>query len=261
MESSNYDPMMMWNIGCQMVALNYQTPDRQMQLHEGRFLMNGRCGYVLKPDILRNKDFNPYDKRSLREMEPLTLSVTIIGARHLVKSGRGIASPFVEIEIVGIDDDITKNKTTTISDNGLNPIWKDQNNLVFDLLCPELALIHFVVYDEDTFGEPNFLGQATFPVCGLKSGYRSVPLKNGHSEDLDMAALLVYIEKRNPRESEDSEIYSCLQDLRERKDHLSAQIEQFERRGESERAKRLQEELERTEKDILEKNEERRQKK
>ena len=25
-DSSNYDPQMLWNVGCQMVALNYQHP-------------------------------------------------------------------------------------------------------------------------------------------------------------------------------------------------------------------------------------------
>ena len=39
----------------------------------------------------------------------------IIGARHLVKSGKGIISPFVEIEITGLDYDKSKFKTTTIS--------------------------------------------------------------------------------------------------------------------------------------------------
>lgn len=37
----------------------------------------------------------------------------IIGARHLVKSGKGIISPFVEIEITGLDNDKNKFKTTT----------------------------------------------------------------------------------------------------------------------------------------------------
>lgn len=35
----------------------------------------------------------------------------------------------------------------------------------------------------------------------LLTGYRSVPLKNGFSEELEMAALLVQIEKRNPKVS------------------------------------------------------------
>lgn len=34
------------------VALNFQTPGEQMDLNQGRFLPNGRCGYVLKPGFL-----------------------------------------------------------------------------------------------------------------------------------------------------------------------------------------------------------------
>lgn len=41
-ESSNYDPVPFWLCGSQMLALNYQTPDRPMQLNQGRFLANGR---------------------------------------------------------------------------------------------------------------------------------------------------------------------------------------------------------------------------
>ncbi|CAL4064307.1 unnamed protein product, partial [Meganyctiphanes norvegica] len=48
-DSANYNPVPMWNNGCQMVSLNFQTGDRAMQLNEGRFLQNGRCGYVLRP--------------------------------------------------------------------------------------------------------------------------------------------------------------------------------------------------------------------
>ena len=40
-DSSNYDPINMWNCGSQMCALNYQTPDRSMQLNQGKFLLNG----------------------------------------------------------------------------------------------------------------------------------------------------------------------------------------------------------------------------
>lgn len=43
------------------VALNFQTPGEQMDLNQGRFLPNGRCGYVLKPSFLRSptSNFNP----------------------------------------------------------------------------------------------------------------------------------------------------------------------------------------------------------
>jgi hypothetical protein len=36
-----------------MVALNFQTPDLPKLMNIGRFLENGNCGYVLKPEQLR----------------------------------------------------------------------------------------------------------------------------------------------------------------------------------------------------------------
>lgn len=41
------------------------------------------------------------------------MHVQVLSARHLVKLGRGIASPFVEVEIVGCDYDCNKYKTDT----------------------------------------------------------------------------------------------------------------------------------------------------
>lgn len=80
---------------------------------------------------------------------------------------------------------------TISADNGINPIWNDICE--FELTNPELALIRFLVQDEDMFGDRNFIGQATFPVKCLRSGYRSVPLTNAFSEELELASLLVHI--------------------------------------------------------------------
>lgn len=46
-DSSNYMPQIFWNAGCQMVSLNFQTPDLPMQLNLGKFEYNGNCGYVI----------------------------------------------------------------------------------------------------------------------------------------------------------------------------------------------------------------------
>jgi len=43
-DSSNYMPQIFWNAGCQMVSLNFQTPDLPMQLNQGKFEYNGNCG-------------------------------------------------------------------------------------------------------------------------------------------------------------------------------------------------------------------------
>ena len=49
-DSSNYDPQPMWNAGSQMVALNFQTGDKPMQLNEGKFMQNGRLVVFLCSD-------------------------------------------------------------------------------------------------------------------------------------------------------------------------------------------------------------------
>ncbi|CAM9184038.1 unnamed protein product [Lampetra fluviatilis] len=170
-DSSNYDPLPLWACGTQMVALNYQTPDKPMQLNQALFTLNGASGYVLQPESMLRGDFvDPFCNSALPTSDTVSLQIMIFGARHLPKNGRSIACPFVEVEVCGADYDCNKYKTEVVPDNGLNP---------------------------DMFSDPNFLAQATFPVRGLKSGFRSVPLQSSYSEDLELASLLVHISITN----------------------------------------------------------------
>uniref|UniRef100_A0A8C1DW16 Phosphoinositide phospholipase C n=1 Tax=Cyprinus carpio carpio TaxID=630221 RepID=A0A8C1DW16_CYPCA len=190
-DSSNYDPYPLWMCGCHMVALNFQTADKYMQLNSALFSLNGGTGYVLQPELMRSDSYDPHqEKKNVR----FTITIRVIGARHLPKPGRSIASPFVEIELCGQTED-NKFKTTVSHDNGLNPIWLAPNSqpseiFTFSVYEPDLTFLRFVVFEEDMFSDPNFLAQATFPV----KGYRSVPLKNGFSENLELASLLVYVD-------------------------------------------------------------------
>ncbi|XP_071959043.1 1-phosphatidylinositol 4,5-bisphosphate phosphodiesterase gamma-1-like isoform X2 [Antedon mediterranea] len=225
-DSSNYEPTLMWNCGCQMVSLNYQTPDRPMQLNEGLFQMNGRCGYLLQPESMRSENYDPIDKRTLQGVDAIHLTVDIIGGRHLRKAGRGLISPFIEVEIVGAEyDSRNKFKTATIVDNGFNPVFKE--SCEFDILNPEFAFIRFVVQDEDMFGDPNFIGQATYPLRAIRSGYRSVPLKNGYSEPLELSSLLVKIDVRVIGASDESAIYDSISVLRERTQILEKNVSEL----------------------------------
>ncbi|PNJ57806.1 1-phosphatidylinositol 4,5-bisphosphate phosphodiesterase gamma-1 isoform X2 [Pongo pygmaeus] len=193
LDSSNYDPLPMWICGSQLVALNFQTPDKPMQMNQALFMTGRHCGYVLQPSTMRDEAFDPFDKSSLRGLEPCAISVEVLGARHLPKNGRGIVCPFVEIEVAGAEYDSTKQKTEFVVDNGLNPVWPAKP-FHFQIINPEFAFLRFVVYEEDMFSDQNFLAQATFPVKGLKTGYRAVPLKNNYSEDLELASLLIKID-------------------------------------------------------------------
>nr|XP_027200058.1 1-phosphatidylinositol 4,5-bisphosphate phosphodiesterase gamma-2-like [Dermatophagoides pteronyssinus] len=197
-DSSNYDPIKLWNCSIQLAALNYQTPDRSMQLNQAKFqLMNGGCGYILRPEFMFQSTFTPYDPNCLSKLSVDTwiISVRIICARHLTKKSRGrgggVISPLIEVEIIGTDYDSAKCKTITINDNGLNPYWNQ--SFVFSVRCPQLSFIRFIVCDEDVFGEPTQIGHNTYPLMAIRQGYRCVRIKNEYSEELEMAAILVHI--------------------------------------------------------------------
>uniref|UniRef100_A0A7N6AY97 Phosphoinositide phospholipase C n=1 Tax=Anabas testudineus TaxID=64144 RepID=A0A7N6AY97_ANATE len=207
-ESSNYDPYPLWAVGCHMVALNFQTADKYTQLNSALFSLNGSTGYVLQPEFMRHDSYDPHQEKKI-----------VIAARHLPKPGRSIASPFVEVELCGHTDE--KFKTIVYRDNGLNPVWKAPSEpFVFTVYEPELTFLRFVVNEEDMFSDPNFLAQATFPVKGIRSGYRSVPLKNGYNEDLELASLLVYI---NVQQKAEEELYSSSSQLKKKQAEVSSE--------------------------------------
>lgn len=90
-------------------------------------------------------------------------------------------------------------------ENGFNPVWNE--GCEFELMNPDLALLRFAAQDEDVFGDPNFIGQAVFPVSCIRTGFRSIPLKNAWNEELELSTLLVHVEIKKPYEEE---IYSTV---------------------------------------------------
>ncbi|XP_041479378.1 uncharacterized protein LOC121427179 isoform X1 [Lytechinus variegatus] len=193
-DSSNFNPQTLWNCGCQLVALNYQTEGRAMQLLRAKFRANGNCGYVLKPSILRQDKvhFDPTSNNAIAGVQKKQLTIHIISGQQLPKppqsllGERGeIIDPYVEVEVIGLNGDCTKAQTRTVQDNGFNPVW--DYVVTFPITLPELTLIRFVVWDEDPIGR-DFIGQATFPFTSLCQGYRHI-----HLEGLDHATIFVHV--------------------------------------------------------------------
>uniref|UniRef100_A0A669CCX7 Phosphoinositide phospholipase C n=1 Tax=Oreochromis niloticus TaxID=8128 RepID=A0A669CCX7_ORENI len=168
LDSSNYDPLSMWLCGSQLVALNFQTGDKPMQMNQALFMLNGRSGYVLQPPIMRDDNFDPFDRQTLRDVIASS-PLKVLGARHLPKHGRGIVCPLIEIEVCGAEYDSAKQKTDSEADNGLNPTWP-RKTFQFTVCNSAFAFLRFVVYEIDMFNDQNFLAQATFPIHGLKTG-------------------------------------------------------------------------------------------
>ncbi|KAM9029867.1 1-phosphatidylinositol 4,5-bisphosphate phosphodiesterase zeta-1 [Ara ararauna] len=192
--SSNYNPQVFWNVGCQMVALNFQTPGVQMELQNGKFLDNGGCGYILKPEFLRNRgsSFTPHNVG--RYSKPMSLSIKLISGHQLPPSNlskTNKADPLVQIEIYGVPEDQRKKKSSVIKSNALSPRWDE--TFSFTVQVPELALIRFCVEDEISLVSNEFLGQYTLPVLSLNKGYRNVPLLDKYGANLKPASLFVHI--------------------------------------------------------------------
>ncbi|KAG7506238.1 1-phosphatidylinositol 4,5-bisphosphate phosphodiesterase delta-3-A-like [Solea senegalensis] len=197
LQSSNYDPQEMWNGGCQMVALNFQTAGEQMDLNQGRFLPNGHCGYILKPSFMctPTSNFNPENTGGGPGHIPTQLIIRIISAQQLPKinteKASSIVDPQVWVEIHGAAIDNARNKTQRIDNNGFNPRW--DCTLSFQLQVPELALVRFVVEDHDHTAKNDFVGQYTLPFTSLRTGYRHVHLFKADGSSLSPATLFVHI--------------------------------------------------------------------
>ncbi|XP_028266836.1 1-phosphatidylinositol 4,5-bisphosphate phosphodiesterase eta-2a isoform X2 [Parambassis ranga] len=191
-DSSNFNPQPFWSAGCQLVALNYQSEGRVLQLNRAKFYSNGNCGYILKPACMCEGAFNPNMEDPLPGQMKKQLVLKIISGQQLPKpkdsmlGDRGeIIDPFVEVEIIGLPVDCCKEQTRVVDDNGFNPMWEE--TLVFTVHMPELALVRFLVWDHDPIGQ-DFIGQRTIAFNSMMPGYRHVYL-----EGMEEASIFVHV--------------------------------------------------------------------
>ncbi|XP_074175472.1 1-phosphatidylinositol 4,5-bisphosphate phosphodiesterase zeta-1 [Rhinolophus sinicus] len=193
-DSSNFNPQEFWNVGCQMVALNFQTPGLPMDLQNGKFLDNGSAGYILKPQFLRDIETKCNLNEVLENNNPVTLIIRLISGIQLPPSNLSSsnkADTLVVIQIFGVPNDQVKQQTRVIKRNAFSPRWNE--TFTFIIQVPELALIRFVVENESKITGNEFLGQYTLPVLCMSKGYRHVPLFSKGGQSLEPAALFIYV--------------------------------------------------------------------
>ncbi|KAM7071340.1 LOW QUALITY PROTEIN: inactive phospholipase C-like protein 2 [Acridotheres tristis] len=201
-DSSNMNPQDFWKCGCQIVAMNFQ-PGLMMDLNIGWFRQNGNCGYVLRPAIMREEVsfFSANTKDTVPGVSPQLLHIKIISGQNFPKpKGSGakgdVVDPYVYVEIHGIPADCAEQRTKTMHQNGDNPIFDE--SFEFQINLPELAMVRFVVLDDDYIGD-EFIGQYTIPFECLQTGYRHVPLQSLTGESLAHASLFVHVAITNRR--------------------------------------------------------------
>uniref|UniRef100_A0A8K9V2A8 Phosphoinositide phospholipase C n=1 Tax=Oncorhynchus mykiss TaxID=8022 RepID=A0A8K9V2A8_ONCMY len=196
-DSSNYNPVPLWNAGCQIVALNFQTPSKEMDLNQGRFRSNGVSGYFLKPDFQRypGTEFDPTTLTKGPWLKRKTFHIMVISAQQLPKLNKdkckSIVDPLVKVEIDGVPADTCSKETRSIENNGFNPMWNE--TFQFDIQVPELALVRFLVEDYDSTSQNDLIGQYCLPLTSLQNGYRHVPLLTKHGDVIPSAGLFVHL--------------------------------------------------------------------
>ncbi|XP_066524106.1 1-phosphatidylinositol 4,5-bisphosphate phosphodiesterase beta-4 isoform X2 [Hoplias malabaricus] len=189
-DSSNYMPQIFWNAGCQMVSLNFQTPDLAMQLNQGKFEYNGSCGYLLKPDFMRRPDrmFDPFSETPVDGVIAATCSVQVISGQFL--SDKKIGT-YVEVDMYGLPTDTIRKefRTRMVMNNGLNPVYNEEPFVFRKVILPDLAVLRIAVYDDNN----KLIGQRILPLDGLQAGYRHISLRNEGNKPLSLPTIFCNI--------------------------------------------------------------------
>jgi hypothetical protein len=202
-DSTNFSPITGWSAGCQLMALNFQTPDVARRSNDGRFRQNGNCGYVLKPNLQISGDaVDHFVNISLK-----VLCGTCLPKPKGSKRGECI-DPYVHVCLVdmpvhGGKEFVANHFTQHVNRNGFNPIWVQPYPFQFTVQNPQVAMLQFSVWDKDVTAD-DFIGSSSVPISCIREGFRSVRLFDANNKKhgaFECASLLVDVEiKHEARE-------------------------------------------------------------
>ncbi|KAI6359773.1 hypothetical protein MCOR25_006945 [Pyricularia grisea] len=190
-DSSNFDPVLFWRAGAQLVALNWQSWDSGMMLNEGMFA--GSDGYVVKPEGYRSGDAKD---RALRSKTLDRVAITVLAGQNLPSlNGKDDASSFIPYVKVGlhtepdpltalVGEDMTPLDVrqvgysgTTVRGAGTSPDFGGDIIEFLDVkgVVPELTFLSFVIMN-DVMGPDVVAAWACIRLDRLRAGYRFVRL-------------------------------------------------------------------------------------
>lgn len=191
-------------MGCQLVALNFQTNDAPLVLNDGLFRQNSGCGYLPKPSAyLEETPAATVDKsKPVLQLKIRVLSGSCLPKPKGAKSGETI-DPYVQVmvhDVTSSEDGSlsfvqTNHTTGTVNDNGFCPVWNEEAAKTFPVHSPEIAMVQFSLREAD-IGLDDNVGYAAIPISCLRKGYRSIQLydsNNTRTGPFSYASLLVEI--------------------------------------------------------------------
>ena len=192
--SDNLMPQIFWNVGCQMVALNFQTPDLPIMLNHAKFEYNNRRGYILKPSCLhlyRHEPFNAFAQVSIPYVVSACFQLRVLSAQFVRPDIN--SKIFVNIEIYGLPADTLRNENSWNTNSVPNNFLVEFDpNVVFSaerILLPDIAMVKFNVFEEGN----KLLAHRTLAFLGLQTGFRHILLRDKNLHPMGISSLFVEI--------------------------------------------------------------------
>lgn len=200
-DSSNYNPLLAWSVGCQLVALNFQTTDAALVLNDGFFRQNSGCGYVLKsftrPAVV--------PREAVCRLKVRILSGCCLPKPLGAKKGESI-DPYVQVSVHDVTasssatgsamSSVVKSYSTpSVTNNGFCPVWDEKGN-EFLIHSPDVAMIQIVLKESDIVTMSDEVCYAAIPFRCLRTGIRSVQMYDRHNSQsgpFTFAALLIEV--------------------------------------------------------------------
>ena len=192
--SENYDIIKCWRCGCQIAAINIQALENDFTLfNKVFFYQNKKCGYVLKPNRLLDKniiiDKTPNSKIEFKILSCYNL-LKLLEANEEILYERGKIK--MEIYPLGSEKD------------DLNPhkIYKLKGGLIFPVIIENNEDIKYQIYEDELGGimikftyEGKMVGRGCIPYCLMKNGYRRIPIFDNECNISDGVFVLGYFKK------------------------------------------------------------------
>ena len=128
---SNYNPVLPWSLGCQIASLNQQICDAFVLVNDGRFRVNGSCGYVLKPEFMIERKGGDISRRNgFSSNMPQKWTIKILSGYNLPKpKKKALAGNVnVRVRVTLYDDGLSApmvHLTDTVKNNGFETKCSD----------------------------------------------------------------------------------------------------------------------------------------
>ncbi len=170
----NFDPVKAWICGIQMAAMNIQSlEDDQILINKIFFKLNKGCGFLLKPEHLREGS-SSFDRIYLTPLMKLKIDIiSCLMLQTCIRSFKKNESIFFESYLVGSweDDKINPRYKSKSYENNLVNLVFDNESIEFDVYEPELCFWMIKIYLSNTL-----IARSCIPIKVMNEGIRVVPL-------------------------------------------------------------------------------------